>query len=391
MRFLKRHFTLMAILVCLVSCGKKAQVKAPGTMKSETQATEVEAYLIKDLKNALIENEVETVKKIVNDNETLNLNQIVPGTGETLLTLSIIKDHKEIRNFLLEKGASPEALNALQQTPLFVAVKNQQLNSVQVLVDLKVNLDQIDFHTKDTALHLAIKNSYSEIALLLIKEGAGLEILDRHYRAPIHLAEENKLTAVAEVIRTILQTDHGAPDIKSFKTLLKEADLPRLHSVLSRYPRLVNDYEVINPLAILVEGKNELNSLRSAELLIKYEANVNGPIDADQTPLIKATKGQKRGFADLFLRSKANPQLLDTEGKSALIHAIEANNLELVDLLLSFSAVEKYTFRRDGKKITYSACETARDVSKRLTDENAKITNRDIRKSLGCGLLIWSF
>lgn len=389
MRFMILNLSLLMLMTCFVSCGKKTKVKDSNSSKTDIQLTEDQAYLLKDLKTAVVENDIESVKKIINSNDDIDLNKIVPGTGETLLTLAIIKDYKEIRNFLLDKGANPEELNGLKQTPLFVAVKYNRINSVQLLAELNVNLDQIDFYSRDTALTTAIKQSSQDIAIFLIKEGAALETLDKDLKSPIRLAEENRLSEVAELIRSILQTERGAPDLKSFRTFLNEADLGRLTSVLTRYPRLIIDYDVINPLAILVEGKNEYSSLKSAELLLKYQANVNGPFDAEQTPLIKATKSQKSGFANLFLTFKANPQLLDKDGKSALIHAIELNNQELVDLLLSFSAVEKYTFRKDGKEITYNACQVARKVGQNLTEDKDVVINRNIKKSLACRFSFW--
>ncbi len=391
MKIFLLNLGLLVMLTCFASCGKKAKVKDSNPGVSNVQSTEDQGYILKDLKTAVLDNDIQIVKKIISSKNEIDLNQIIPGTGETLLTLSIIHDFREIRNFLLEKGVNPEALNGIKQSPLFVAVKNNQLNSAKVLIDLKVDMDAIDMTSQNTPLIQAIKNANKEMAIFLIKEGANLETLDKNQRSPIRLAEDKNLSEVTELIRSILQAEYGAPDLKSFRTLLNEADVPRLNSVLSRYPKLINDYETINPLAILVDGKDEYKSIKSAELLIKYKANVNGPVDAEQTPLIKATRIQKGGFASLFLAAKANPQLLDKEGKSALIHAIELNNLELVDLLLSFSAVEKYTFRRDGKKITYSACQVARNVDKNLTETSAKEINRQIRKSLACGFAFWAF
>lgn len=391
MKIFLLNLGLLVLLTCFASCGKKTKVKDSNSGISNVQSTEDQGYILKDLKTAVLENDIQTVKKIISSKSEIKLNQIIPGTGETLLTLSIIYDFREIRNFLLEKGANPEALNGIKQSPLFVAVKHNQLNSAKVLIDLKVDMDAIDMASQNTPLIQAIKNANKEMAIFLIKEGANLETLDKDQRSPIRLSEDKNMAEVTELIRSILQAEYGAPDLKSFRTLLNEADVPRLNSVLSRYPKLINDYETINPLAILVDGKDEYKSIKSAELLIKYKANVNGPLDAEQTPLIKATRIQKHGFASLFLAARANPQLLDKEGKSALIHAIELNNLELVDLLLSFSAVEKYTFRRDGKKITFSACQVARDVDKKLTEATDKDLNRQIRKSLACGFPFWSF
>ena len=110
------------------------------------------------------------------------------------------------------------------------------------------------------------------------------------------------------------------------------------------------------------------------------------------TPLIKATINQKKAFAELYLLNEANPQLLDKSGKSALIHAIELNNAELVALLLNKSAVEDYTFRdKDGKKVTYNACKVAKKMAKKISTPEDKAKNETIRDLLKCGFFGWLF
>lgn len=381
---------LLAMTVC--SCGKEAKVKDSNSDgRALTPSIVDDGYLLKDLKTALLSNDVKAFTKLLDGNSEINLNQLIPGTGETLLSLAIINDYREIRNLLLEKGADPEALNALKQPPLITAVKHNRINSVKVLVGMNVNLDKIDFQTKDSALLMAIRNGNQEIAKLLISGGANLEVLDKDLKSSAQLAEEKNLKELSDLIRGILQASYGAPDIKSFRALIQEADVASLTTIISRYPNLPVDYDVINPLTILLEVKNKFRAYKTAELLLKYHINVNGPIEAEETPLIKAIRGQRKPFASLFLRHNANPQLIDTEGKSALIHAIELNNAELVNLLLNHSAAEKYTFRKNGKKITYNACTTAKEVGKKLTDANSKEINSQIKKSLSCGFLFWPF
>lgn len=381
----------LTLSLTITGCGKKAEVKDPEAQdKNISPSTaEVNFYVLKEMKRAVYENKLDLLKSVLKDNPSIDLNAIMDD-GDTYLTVAIKRDFREIRNYLIEKGASVEKANINKNTPLIVSVNKGMLNSVKVLLDLKVDLEKRN-NEGDTALHAAIKNSQDEIALLLIKQGANVEALDGKNRSAIRLAEDFNVPLSLELLKSVLQVEVGAPDIASFRNILTQGDLKRLNNVLTRYPRLANDYESINPLALVVEVKDENVAMRSAEVLIQYEANVNGPKDAEVTPLIKATLTEKSKFANLYLSSNANPQLLDKDGKSALIHAVELNNLEMVDMLLSFSAVEKYTFRRDGKKITYSACDIARDTGKKLDNDAEKKINEKIKDSLDCGFLRWLF
>ena len=384
--------TLLMIMT-VVSCGKKAKVDDKNS-DDKNQQSKAALYLnaLKEIEKSVMENDLVTLKKVVYENPEVDLNQILHN-GETFLITAIKNDFRQIRDYLIEdKKVLLNHPNVNKETPLIAAVATKNENSVRVLLDLKVDLEKRDSNG-DTALHVAIKKSLDPIALLLIKQGANVEAMDRRERNAYKLSEMYDVPNSRDLIRSILQIETGAPDLTGFRTILIQGDHKRLNQVLSRYPNIAKDqvYEAINPLALLVEVSNETSAMRSAELLINYKANVNGPLDADLTPLIKATVLKKKGFANLYLSNNANPHLYDTSGKSALIHAIEMNNLEMVDLLLSYSAVENYSFRKDGKKISFNACKVARATESKLDNDEDKKINEKIKDSLNCGFMRWLF
>jgi ankyrin repeat protein len=386
MKRIRSHVALLGLLMALYSCGKKPEVNE--NQKDLTPPTSAQVYFkaLKELRTALFSNDHRTFKRVISENPQIDLNQNDFGeTGDTLLIIAIKKDYRNIRNFLIEKGAQLERAGVNKETPLIAAVNNARANSVKVLIDLKVDLEKRD-NTGDTALHIALKKSLDEIAVDLIQAGANITSIDSTDRDALRLAELNNTPDALEHIKKLKDNEFGTPSLTSFKNVLIEADHKRLHSILNKFPKIAVDknYQSINPLALLVDSANEKSALTSAELLIRFNANVNGPEDAEMTPLIKATVRKKAGFADLYLSSNANPQLLDKDGKSALIHAVENNNFELVQLLLSYSAAEKYTFRKNGKKITLSACDSAKETEKKLTSKQEKEINEKIRRVLDC-------
>ena len=391
MKLKLNHFILGIIVLTFISCGKKAEMDGKKSVDNlSPSVAEVHFKALKELKKSLIENNLAAVRKIIVENPGMDLNQTLSDSGETFLIITIKKDFRSIRNYLIEKGANLDQANVNKETPLIAAVANAQVNSVKVLLDYKVDLEKKDM-TGDTALHIALKNSNDEIALILIRQGANIYTLDKSEKSPLKLAQEKGLTQSIEALMTIMDLESGAPDLTTFRNIITQGDFKKLNSLITRFPKIASDqiYQSINPLALLVEVKNEQSAIRSAEILINNQSNVNGPEEAEQTPLIKATVRQKKGFANLYLSSEANPQLLDKGGKSALIHAVQLNNPELVDLLLSYSAVEKYSFRKDGKKITYNACTIAKEMTSKLTTEAEKEANKKIRRSLDCGFFNW--
>lgn len=377
----------LLLLISVTGCGKKAHETDPAPVDKTVQPSKDELYFnaLKDITKAVETDDVETLRTSLLSTDSLDLNQIL-HSGETFLTLSIKKNSRKVRNFLLDKGVILEKANTDKETPLMVAVRMDDENSVQVLLDNGVDLEKTNLKG-DTALHLAVKTEKDDLAVLLIKHGAKIDALDGDEKNTIKLSEDHKLPKTRELIQTILKVDAGAPDLGSFRTILNNADVKTLTTVVTRHPRIIADYEAINPLAILVDVKDSNNALKSAELLLEHKANVNGPLNAETTPLIKATMALKQGFANLFLNAKANPQLLDKNGKSALIHAVESNEPSMVDLLLAYSAVENYTFRKDGKKLSYNACKKAFDVGSTLSTAEEKEKNKKILNSLTCSFL----
>jgi ankyrin repeat protein len=381
------------MIVVSTACGKKTSIDQEDKSQKYFDPSTAEVYFhaLQEIKRSIAENDLPALKKTAFENPGLDLNQMLDD-GDTFLIKAILKDFRDIRNFFIDKGVSIEKPTINQQTPLMIAAAYQKLNSVQVLLDLKVDIKKKDANG-DNALHLAIKNNDDEIALMLIKHGAKVEALDSNGRTAFKLAEQHKVPQSYELMRSILDLEFGAPDLENYRNILVHADHISLSSLLSRHPKIAIDhaYESINPLVILVDAKDQNAALKSAELLIKNKANIDGPQEAAITPLIRATITQKKALAQLYLASRANPQLLDAEGKSALIHAVELNNPEMVDLLLNYSAVEKYSFRKDGKKISYNACTVARSIEKNLTTVDQKNANKKIKDSLSCGIFGWSF
>lgn len=374
--------------VTVTSCGKKAKEKDSASPEKHNPSVE-EVYFnaYKDLVDALEKKDEDKFIKIVTENPGIDLNEIISKTGETFFITTIKQNLNKIRVFLVEtERVSFEKANVHGETPLMAAVKSKNEKVVSLLLDRNVNLEKRN-KEEDTALHIALKSGNDKMALLLIKEGANIHAFDKYHNNALALADRGQTPEAFELINNLMNIETGAPKLVEFKRIVEKADIVTLRKVLSRYPIVATDkaYQAINPLALLVDTKDETNALASAELLIKHDANVNGPENAEVTPLIKATMALKKGFAGLYLTHDANPQFRDKDGKTALIHAVELNNEEIAKLLVDNGANVEYEFLKNGKRVKFDACDTVSDVSKRLSTSEDKATNKRIKKLLGCG------
>lgn len=393
---------ILALLVVLplMSCGKKS-VKDEGAENSVTDKSkdEISFELNSDLKTALEKNDLNLFKDVLRKNPSIDLNKIL-NDGETLLTTVIKRDFRDFRNYLIEEGASVERANANKETPLIAAAMSRGVNSVRVLMDKDVDLNKKDASGL-TALHHAImmvdneklngvqRKEFEDLAILLVKSGASVEITSPEDKNAYRLAVDHRSLPLQELIRTIMEIEYGTPDVGTFRTVLKTGDAKSLNLMLIRYPSMPLTYESINPLVLALEYNNEITSLRMLQLLLNYKAPINGPADAEVTPLIKAVKIQNKGFVVLLLDANANAQILDKEGKSPLYYAVMNKNSEISGILVREGALLKYPYKKDGVKFSFDACKLAREFERTAVAVEEKSKATELRKTLGCSSFSW--
>ncbi|MGE3610835.1 MAG: ankyrin repeat domain-containing protein [Bacteriovoracaceae bacterium] len=369
------------LITVLTGCGKKINNSEQQSSQNSIMPSDDEIAQ-KAFRSAVDSNRASDLMKAFLEYPNIDINKFFDN-GETPLSYSIKEDLTQSRNFLIELGANLEKTNINRETPLIAAVLKNRLNSLKVLLDKNVELDKRDFNG-NTALHSALANKQEEIALLLIKQGARIDLNDSNEKSPYQLSIDNHLIQVQEMIQSLMQVEFGTPDISSFRNVLLMADMPGLNRMLTRYPKIVNEYISINPLVLIFEVKDLNYRQLAIQLLLSYNTNVNGPVNAPTTPLIKAVQNQSQALTQLFLNAGADPVLTDDLGKSPLIYAVELNNPKLVSLLLNHAALEKYTIRKNGQKYSYNACTIARAIEKTLTTKLEIEKNQQIKDKLNC-------
>lgn len=375
-----------------MSCGKKArEIEKQTKEKSLSTEAEKKFHALRELRRSVNENDFKALEKVIKENPQLDLNQHCDD-GETLLSISIKKNFLKIRDLLISKGADPEKTTINKETPLISAVLFERSESVIFLLSLKVDLNKKNANG-DTALHLAIKNKNEEIATLLIKHGADTKIPDKNNKDAARLALDYGIPDVFKLLESFTYLEEGTPDIATFRSLVSEGSIDQLKNVLSEHPSLPSDYEVINPLVVALENNDETKSRRTVSLLLNYQANPNGPLDSDTTPLIKAIQQKKKSIIGLLMKLNVKVDLVDHKGKSPLIWAIHHNDLPTIKELIERNAPTKYTITTpQGKRYSQDACSLARRLGRNLPKgSEEKEINRLIQESLSCSILNWIF
>jgi cytohesin len=275
------------------------------------------------------------VARYLLDNQA-NVN-VTDRQGETALTTAAAGGHRAIVELLLSRSAEVNAkglrgFTALHQaakygfqavietllanhadvnasddngaTPLFLAAANGKLKSVQLLLDAGANPNLKDSEGR-TALNYAI-GTPPEITQALLAAGTNPNTQNSQGRTPLSFAVERGSPGLVK----ILLGAKADPDLGTQDAAL----------LVAVYKNNVGDAEMLlqsgaNPNAA---GAIEWNNLNQFSFW-----DHNGHL----TPLWLAIKANETSMAQLLLKYKADPNDVQTDGRSLLFGAVSDTNL----------------------------------------------------------------
>ncbi|XP_060691834.1 dynein axonemal heavy chain 12-like [Hemiscyllium ocellatum] len=220
--------------------------------------------------------------------------------GETPLFLSVQLNLKENVQYLLEKGCEPNAKNEEGDSVLITAIRNGSLDVATLLLRFgaAVNLECIN---KRTALHEAAKLGSKDFVDLLIHAGAAIDPRSAFGLTPLALAAQNGHT---EVVKLLLQ---------------KGAD------VLS---------QASDGMSVLFEAAAIADS-ECLALLLEYGADANVPKNSGHLPIHRASyKGHYESLKQLI--PVTDYSAIKESGISPVHSAAAGGHPECLKLLLQF-------------------------------------------------------
>lgn len=236
--------------------------------------------------------------------EDVDVNEI--GFGQSLLHMAALNNKPDIIKFLFNRGASLETIDDSGNTPIFEAIKNSAYEAVKLLVSLGAHWDAYEslnlaIARRDDRMVLLLKNMMTENQRKQLRATIEKKEMERKAKPLKELSlKEKELTAIKEKVLTAIT--------KGDKTAL---------------------------LALLDNG---------------YP--INGDlIQSLWSPLHLAAKANQPEIILSLLGRGANIEVLDAEGGTPLLRAIEGNsgegNKEAVAILLDKgAAVTEKVLRR---------------------------------------------
>jgi uncharacterized protein len=238
-----------------------------------------------------------------------DVNEAQPD-GTRPIHWAVFKVDYELLDALIAKKAKADVTNEFGDTPLAEAVKVTDARMVKTLLDAGAGVEGANLDG-ETALMLAIKTGELPIVQMLINAGANVNTVEKeHNQTPLMYASAAKKNA-GEMVKLLLSK--GA-DVKP-RSL--SYDWP---SHISEEPRV--QYHPFGGLTALLYAARD-GCYDCVEALIAKGADVNVPTPEGVTPLMIALDNDNNDVARLLLDRRANPNVWDWYGRTALYIAVD--------------------------------------------------------------------
>lgn len=300
-----------------------------------------------------------------------NINNI--GKGKTTaLHAAVINNNYEITKILLDNDCELSLFNDNHLTPLHIAIKNKNIQISELLINYGADVGNQGYNYV-TPLHLACKEGIEDIVLKLILHGAPINSLDEELSTPFHIAcKFGHLNIInilyqygANVHKKNIngQTGLHVASIYGHSSLIHDLiDVMHLSvhendnhmntplHLAVRYKQRRTILELMKKMANLDQNNDYGSSLHECvddivvlNFLIRLLADVNRKNKNGQTALHLASKLPNNNGYDsvlLLLLSKAEIDIQDAYGNTALHYSIIYKNEKITNLLIEKGANE---------------------------------------------------
>jgi TolB-like protein/ankyrin repeat protein/class 3 adenylate cyclase len=299
---------------------------------------------------AVQKNDVETIRRLMADGFNVNAKDYF---GSTSLHIASYTGNAEIVALLIDSGADIEARargypdnRFLFATPLMVASQRGHLSVAELLIsagaDANTKNTTVEGGSTRTAIHWAAFDGYTDIAKLLIANGADIEaVCCSGLWTPLSIASMKGHGTMSELLiskgANVNYADFNA------KTPLHNAAISGNVELVQLL--LANGADVgaktihgsspgETPLHVaVISGHEEI-----AGLLLANGADVNAVDQHNYTPLRRAVDGGYLAIAKLLIKKGADIATKDASGVTPLHIIARTDNIEIAELLIGAGA-----------------------------------------------------
>ena len=319
----------------------------------------------------------------------------VPGSstaGDDLGKAAAAGDIKELQRLIASGVDINSPYSKTGMTPLMQAAQAGKLDAMKLLLAQKPKLD-VDAQDKEqrTAMYYAVENKNSDALTLLKQHKADPNIPARFGRYPIMEAAQRGDAKSVKILasggRAKENSDLSKKDVNE-RTALHEAakygNADTVKVLLEEYADVSHqDVQGRSALMDAAERGNSASTRLLLDRINKYDPEfrsnlINAKDGQDRTALMEAARsGNKDTVAELLKSKEIQVNLQDRDGKTALMHAIEKQDLNSVKTLIAAKA--KLDLTADGK----TAVMIAQEMRQKATTPDAQKAADQILQALG--------
>lgn len=262
------------------------------------------------------------------------------SSGKTPLFLAVSEQNIEAVKMLLSAGADPE-IGRFQSQPLLEAINQKNIELVKLLLP-KIKDINVKSSKGENFLDAAIyHNDADELVELLLKAGANPSYINSYGETLLHQAVEKNNTKIVQLLlKHNIEINHQAND---GDTALHEAvkdnneELIKMLLKANADPYIKNK-EGYTPWSLGMTS----NKIGTVKLFLALKHDINAPINEDNYTILYHTVSspyQKPEITALLLKAGANPNIKDKRGYTPLIAVSDtATDLPILKLLLEAGA-----------------------------------------------------
>ncbi|WP_310557261.1 ankyrin repeat domain-containing protein [Flavobacterium sp.] len=154
------------------------------------------------------------------------------------------------------------------------------------------------------------------------------------------------------VFLLFLNCIHSQEISKNIYDIARKGSVAEAKELIVANPKIVLEANKDGFTALVLatyRGNNEV-----AKLLIESGADINSSSSMG-SPLMAAVVKGNNEIAKILLEKKANPNLADANGMTALIYAVQFQNVEILDLLLKYNANKSHKDKQGKTAFEYAA------------------------------------